>query len=186
MKPEARSVSFDDGSFSKGDREVIVIGTVLRGNSVLEGVLSTKVSVDGTDSTERLESLLTRSKHLPQLRCVFLDGIALGGFNTVDIKALSKAVKLPVITVSRHEPDMAAIREALKNLPGGERRYALMQSAGPMQSFKSLHFQCTGCTAQEAQELIANSLNRGSLPEGIRMAHLIATGVSRGESTAHP
>jgi endonuclease V-like protein UPF0215 family len=47
---------------------------------------------------------------------------------------------------------------------------------------KPLHVAAVGIDANEAAELIKSSIVRGALPEPIRIAHLIARAVERGES----
>ena len=42
--------------------------------------------------------------------------------------------------------------------------------------------KCTGIDIEEAKEIIKLSTIRGVIPEPIRMAHLIASGITRGES----
>ncbi|MCD6522668.1 MAG: DUF99 family protein [Candidatus Diapherotrites archaeon] len=186
LKSEVRFVGFDDGSFRKRDTSVIVVGAVLRGSSVLEGVLSTYIQIDGDDATTNLTTLINHSKHRGQLRCIFLDGIAFGGFNVVDINALNKNTGLPVVVVSRKKPNMRLIKRALKNVPNHDHKWKLIKSSGPVYKFRNIYFQHIGCTKDEARDFLSVSLDRSSLPECIRVAHLIATGVSRGESTARP
>ena len=85
----------------------------MRGGSWIDGVLSTKVSVDGNDSTKRLIEMINNCKFKPQLQCVFLNGIAVAGFNVVDVKELSKKTGLPLIIVIRRNPDISNIKKTL-------------------------------------------------------------------------
>ncbi|MBM3309562.1 MAG: DUF99 family protein, partial [Candidatus Altiarchaeales archaeon] len=47
IKPEVRILGLDDGPFKQNDKKVLVVGVVFRGGSFLDGVVSTKVRVDG-------------------------------------------------------------------------------------------------------------------------------------------
>ena len=118
IKPEIRVLGVDDGAFIphvKG--QVPVVGVVFRGGYWLDGVMHTKIAVDGFDATDRISSMITRSSHYKQLRVIMLDGITFAGCTIVDVKALNVATKLPVIAVTREKPDLADIVKALQNLP---------------------------------------------------------------------
>ena len=112
IKCELRILGIDDGHFSKQDKDAIVIGTVFRGGKWMDGVLSTHVKIDGYDSTENLIHLVRKSKHFGQLRCIMINGIALGGFNVIDINSEIRQVLLEdaidsviiYIPVKMHQP----------------------------------------------------------------------------------
>ena len=58
IKDEIRIAGFDDSHFELGKSKIaIVVGAVMRGGAVLDGVLRTEVEVDGTNATERLIGL---------------------------------------------------------------------------------------------------------------------------------
>src|SRR3970040_2471741 len=76
--------------------------------------MTTRVHVDGDDATNVLADALGRSRYRAGLALVLLDGAALGGFNVVDIDALHRTVKVPVATVTRDKPDLAAIEKELR------------------------------------------------------------------------
>ena len=100
LKKEIRVIGIDDSPFRKFKKgKVLVVGTVFRGGLFLDGVLSTKVSIDGNDSTKKLIDMINKCKFKPQLQCIFLNGIAVAGFNVIDVKELNKKTNLPVIVV---------------------------------------------------------------------------------------
>ena len=52
MKKEIRILGIDDAPFDKfNDKESLIIGTLFRGGSSIDGIMSTKATVDGIDST---------------------------------------------------------------------------------------------------------------------------------------
>lgn len=186
IKEEVRIVGFDDGPFKRGDEDVLVVGAVFRGGAFMDGVLSTRVSVDGLDATDKLAELVGECR-FKDLRVIMVDGIAFGGFNVVDINRLYEETELPVIVVTRDMPDFEEIRGALSNLPDGERRYQLMMDAGkpvPVKTRegKRVHIQHAGIEASDAKAIVELSATRSLLPEPIRVAHLIAQGVVSGQS----
>jgi len=182
MKKEIRVLGIDDGPFDKfNDKEVIVVGTVYRGGSFIDGVLSTKVTVDGDDSTKKLVKMINKCKFKPQLQVILLDGIAVGGFNVVDVDDLNKKTGIPVIVVMRDYPDFNKIEKALTKLNHAE-KIKLLKKAGEVHQLGEIFVQAIGLTLEQAEEIIDITCTHSLLPEPLRVAHLIAGGVVDGES----
>lgn len=177
-----RTLGIDDGPFSPGSRrDVLVVGAVYSGPE-FEGLLSTRVRQDGRNSTTKLVQMIRGSKFQQQLHLVMLDGITLGGFNVVDLANLADGVGLPCVSVMRRRPDLPAMAAALENLPGSRARWRLVQRAGPLHRAGSLWFQVAGATAEVVAPVICSSVHHGKLPECLRAAHLIGSGIVTGES----
>lgn len=182
MKREIRVIGIDDVAFDKfKDKKARVIGVIYRGGSFMDGILSTTVNVDGSDSTARIGRMIGRSKFLPQLQCIFLDGIAVAGFNVIDIHGLNRQTGLPVIVVMRDYPDLEKIFNVLKRLKMG-RKIKLLEKAGRIYAHKKIHFQAAGISPGEARELLSLTSTHSYIPEPIRAAHLIGQGLALGES----
>lgn len=180
-------VGFDDAPFARSHRgDVRVVGAVFA-RQRLEGVLSTRVRRDGANAAARLAACIEGSRFRPQLQAVLLQGIALAGFNVVDLAALGRATGLPVLVVARRRPDLARIRSALERcVPGGRRKWRLIAAAGPMEPLAGVYVQRHGLSAAEAEDLLAGLQLHGLMPEPLRVAHLIAGGVTTGESRHRP
>jgi hypothetical protein len=187
VKKEIRIMGIDDAPFSKTKKgKVLVLGTVHRGGEALEGVVSTHVDVDGEDATAKIIDMINNTKHKDQLQCIMLDGIAVGGFNVVDIREVSRRTKLPVIVIIRYRPNLERVKAALKNVPNYKKRWRIIKKAGKIQECKvgdgAIYFQNKGITPKKVREIIEISVSTGHMPEPIRTAHLIASGVVEGES----
>jgi endonuclease V-like protein UPF0215 family len=176
-------IGFDDAPFERAHRgDVLVVGTVFSG-ARLDGVLSTRVRRDGANATDRLAACINASKFHAQLHAVLLQGIAFAGFNVVDLETLHRDTGLPVLVVARRRPSLAAIRRALLNhVPGGKRKWQLIEAAGPMASLAGVYVQRQGIAETQAQRLIEALQINGLMPEPLRVAHMIAGGVTTGES----
>jgi endonuclease V-like protein UPF0215 family len=186
MKRQIRILGIDDAPFTFHEKYSTVIGVVMRGGEYLECVLRSQVTVDGTEATVVCEQMIRNSRHRRQLKAVMVDGACLGGFNVVDIHALSESTNLPVITITRDKPDFDKIQRALqKNFTDWKDRWTILQK-GEMHMIKTQHnpiyIKCAGLSLEEAKEIINISTIRGVIPEPIRVAHLIASGITRGES----
>ena len=186
IKPEIRVLGIDDGVFvphSKGFAPVI--GVVFRGGYWLDGVMSTKVEVDGFDATDKIATMVLNSRHYEQLRVIMLDGITFGGFNVVDIKKLNTETRLPVIAVTRDKPDFDDIRKALKNLRSPEKRWKAILNAGEIlkvntrRKDEKAFMEICGILEDDARKIVQLTSTRSNVPEALRVAHLIASGVNR-------
>ncbi|MBW2980377.1 DUF99 family protein [Candidatus Woesearchaeota archaeon] len=181
-KKEIRILGIDDAPFDKFKKgNVLVVGTMFRGGQWIDGVLSTKITIDGSNSTSRLISMINKSKFKPQLQCIILDGIALGGFNIIDVKELNKKTRIPVLVVIRRMPDFKRIMAALKKLKK-EHKYKLIQKAGQVHKIGKVYVQMSGLSLEQAKQILKITCTHSLLPEPIRVAHLIAAGITVGES----
>ncbi len=184
MKEEVRVVAVDDGPFEFGDEATILVGLVVRGRGYLEAMRSSKVTVDGRDATEAVVDLVRGTRQLPTLKAVLLDGLTLGGFNVVDIWAVHRGTGVPVLTVVDKVPDQASIRGALEaRFPDWEDRLALLSApethAVDLPDGGRLTCHVAGMGVEEARELLRVTTLRGHLPEALRMAHVVASGLPR-------
>jgi endonuclease V-like protein UPF0215 family len=172
-------IGIDDAPFEPEHRgDVLIVGSVFCGG-LLDGVVHSRVRRDGANSTSRIAEMVMASRYYAHLQLVMLQGIALAGFNVVDIARLSGMLKLPDLVVMRRQPDMSAIRSALLHqVPGGRRKWRLIQKAGEVAPVGELFVQLAGISLAEAQRVVSQSTLRGHLPEPVRTAHLIAGGMS--------
>ena len=162
----------------------LIVGVVFRGGYWLDGVISTRVEVDGFDATDKIASMVNGSPHHKQLRVIMLDGVTFAGFNIVDIKKLNRATQLPVIAVTRDEPDFDDINKALKKLPRSEERWKAVQNAGKITKVytrnrkEKVYMETAGIQEEDAERILRLTSTRSSVPEPLRVAHLIASGIT--------
>jgi endonuclease V-like protein UPF0215 family len=185
VKPEIRVLGIDDGVFTPHARgSAIIVGVVFRGGYWLDGVMHTKVKVDGLNSTRKIASMIVNSPHYKQLRVIMLNGVTCAGFNVVDIKKLSAETGLPVIAVTREKPSFVEIRRALRNLPRREKRWSAMRGTGDLFEVCTgsrrtrVYMQIAGICEEDARKVLQMTSTRSSIPEALRVAHLIASGIT--------
>jgi endonuclease V-like protein UPF0215 family len=201
-------IGFDDGPFARDHRgDVLLVGAVFS-RTRLDGVVSGHVRRDGADATRRMIDLVRRSQ-FAHVRAVLLQGIAVGGFNVVDVHALRGALRVPVLVIMRRQPDMAAVRRALFSdapairppVRGARRKWRLIEQAGTIEPLGVSHralrrqrltgvqavdprlwVQRVGLSLEAARDLVAATTLHGNIPEPLRVAHLIAGGIVTGKS----
>jgi len=186
MKQQIRLLGIDDSPFKFNDKSTAIVGAVMRGGEYLECVLKGEITVDGNDATFVCKNMINKTRHKTQLRAILLDGTALGGFNVVDIDEIFNDTGLPVITLTRDKPNFEKMKQALKgHFDDWKARWDLI-SKGDLHEIKTAHnpvyVKFVGLNVDETKEIIKISTIRGVVPEPIRVAHLIASGITRGES----
>jgi hypothetical protein len=176
---EWRFVAFDDGF---KDKLAWIVGCITAGTYV-ESFLFDTIEVDGLDATPKIISSILKSKFKNQLKCIFLSGITLGGFNVADIHEIYEKTKTPVVVVMRKIPNFDEIFKALENVNGAELKREIMKRAGKIHEIsEGLYAQTAGCNVDDAKLFIEASVSKGKIPEALRIAHLIASAIVHKES----
>lgn len=202
-------IGFDDGPFPRQHRgDVLLVGVVCSGTRV-DGIVSGRVRRDGANATRAIVDLVRGSQFGEHVQAVLLQGIAVGGFNVVDVQALHEALRLPVLVVTRRKPDLAAVQRALfadvphqrPRVRGATRKWALIERAGAMELLgpsnraerraarsglraegPKLWVQRVGLSMEQARRLVERTTLHGNIPEPLRVAHLVAGGITTGTS----
>ncbi len=190
MKQQIRVLGIDDSPFEFGEGRALVVGVVARIPNYVESVMKTDVQVDGTDATNKVVSMIRRSRYREQVKLILLDGIALAGFNVLDIDLIHESLDIPVLTVTRDPPDLKKMRDALEgHFDDWKRRYELV-SKHELREIRTMHKPLlasgVGLSWGEFQEIVSMCTVRGVVPEPLRLAHLIASAMTRGESYGRP
>lgn len=186
IKREIRILGIDDSALL--NEKVMIVGTVFRGADWMDGVLRSDITKDGVDATDVIINMIIKSKHYGQIRVVMLDGITYAGFNVVDINEIYGQTGIPVIVVMRSMPDFEKIKAALKYFPDGDERWIIIQKAGKIDEIaggkekSSIYVQKSGINLEIVLKIIRLTSIRSNIPEPLRVAHLIATGIILGES----
>lgn len=186
-KTYSHVVGIDDGSFDKYRQASVPIVGAVFSDLRLEGVLCGRVRTDGSNATREIVRMVTESKFAPQLQLVLLQGIALAGFNVIDLHELYERLAIPVMVVARRQPRLERMRAALlTRVPGGARKWSLIEKLGPMEPVVGVFVQRVGLEAQAAERVIKRLSVNANIPEPLRTAHLIAGGIATGQSRGRP
>lgn len=183
LKDEARIMGIDDGRYVRGSKHTTIVMTVARMNGYIEGMLISKIETDGYDSSKNIADSIISSRFRDQVRCILSDGACLGGFNVLDIDDLNVRTGIPVITVSDSRPDPDSMKKALiENFEDGERRFQMISSHVPKKlelRDGTCYIREKGITEKDAFDTVRRSVVRGSVPEPIRISHMIASLLTR-------
>ena len=81
----------------------------------------------------------------------------------------------------RSHPNIPSIKKALKKIKQ-EKKIKLLKKAGKIHKLEKIHIQFKGLTLKEAKEIIDITTTYADIPEPLRIAHIIASGIVKGES----
>lgn len=177
-----RVIGFDDAPFDRGSSDPVHVAGVVCSSTRFEGMVWGQVARDGFDATEVLAELFGESKFHAQVRLVLIDGIAVAGLNVVDLPALAERVERPCVAVMRKMPDVEGVKRVIGDLPEPRRRLAILDRAGPIHRRPPFYFQVAGISPETAHRALERVTDTGSVPEALRLAHLIGSAVIDGES----
>lgn len=176
MKPEIRTLGFDDSPHTRADGRVPVVGVHMRGATRVEGLVATDVERDGGDATHRVARCIEDSG-LRGLKAILLDGASFAGFNVVDLDGLAQETGLACISFTKGVPDLDAMRAALRHVPDPEGKWALLAArrrATITTDTTPITISYAGIDERGAIEVLAATTARGHTPEPLRLAHMIA------------
>jgi endonuclease V-like protein UPF0215 family len=174
-------VGVEDGSFQKNITKKALLVAVLVSESKIEQVKAFKITVDGLDATERLSANI----HDWAFDALLLSGISFAGFNLIDPVKVFEAFGKPIIIVSRTKPNNKTVRRALRaHFEDWETRWAIFEKLGPVHKTVTLfgkqpiYLETVHTDVEWAAQLVCALAFWGRLPEPLRVAGLIARGLS--------
>ncbi len=174
-------VGVEDGSFQKGITPKALLAAVLFKELKIERVQITKITVDGLDATQKLVKTLRPWR----FRAVILGGVSFAGFNVIDPTIVYEEFGKPVIVISRTKPDNKAVKRALQcHFEDWQIRWAVFEKVGlihkvlVLASEPPVYVETVGAPIKWAVQLIRALSVCSRIPEPIRIARLIARGLS--------
>ncbi len=181
MKSGIRILALDDSRFKSGDKNVLVVGVVGR-SDIIEGVLSCGVEADGNDATEKILRMASGSRFLEQIRLIAINGTTVAGLNVIDISCIHSRLGIPVIAITRKKPHPAKLERSIMSTKtkGYRTKIAMIEKLkknAKIDKMGGFYVQSIGIEKDSLAKHISDSVAL------LRLAHIIASGVSRGESS---
>jgi len=174
-------VGVEDGSFLKGTTRKALLAAVLFKGVEIKDVKITKMTVDGLDATKKFAKILNQWT----FDAVLLAGVSFAGFNIIDPTIIHEKFRKPVIIISRTKPDNKAVKRALqRHFEDWKIRWAVFEKLGSIHEVVILteeppvYVETVGVDIRWACNLIQALAVCGRVPEPIRVARLIARGLS--------
>ncbi len=180
MKSGARVLAVASGPINGRDKKrTILVGIVGRHN-VIEGVLSETIQIDGKDGTNKILKMFNKSRFKEQIKCIAINGIVLAGLNVIDVNMLERKAGIPVIIMSRKKPDQRLFVETLRKFGnyGNNNLTKYIEDLNSNRPFARIE----GFYVQSKLDKDELKLLIVTLFEFLRLAHMVARGVSTGIS----
>lgn len=175
-----------DGSFeafrrgrSRDVQYTALCCATLEGDRILD-VTVDRIIVDGLDST----TVILNNINTHETDAVILGGVTFGGFNVVDVNRFNRTTGIPTIVYSGDYPDIDATRKALRrHFSDWKLRWSRYEELGgihklKLANFPPLYFEKVGCSKEFAVEVLKEQIITCRIPEAVRVADIIAKGVS--------
>lgn len=174
-------IGVEDGSFRKGVTRKAKLVAVLFLETKIEDVHITDVTVDGMDATEALLKMVEGWS----FGAVLLSGVSFAGFNIIDPTLVHEGCGKPVVVMSRTRPDNVAVKRALRrHFKDWKMRWSIFEKLGKVYEVQvvdgaePVYIEVVGETVEWARSLIQAFSFWGRMPEPLRVARLIARGIS--------
>ncbi len=165
-------------SFSQTSKKSVLSGIVMSTDLVIDGFVMGHSTVGGDDATDAILAMhekLNRS----DVSFLLISGIVISLYNILDVKRISEKIGLPVVGVTYEES--SGIEDAIKHhFPESyDSKLAEYSKLGSREKITlhtshNLYIRNEGCTILEAKQLLDKITLQGSIPEPLRIAHLLA------------
>jgi endonuclease V-like protein UPF0215 family len=147
----------------------------------IDGVALLPIEVDGMDATDKLLAIMNDGL----ADAVILGGITFAGFNVIDPRRVFQETGVPVIVYTGKRPDDGSMLVALKtHFSDWKRRWDVIESLGKVHEVVTrlgeppAYFEVVGGSAIWAEGVLRSSALVCRIPEPVRVAGLVARGVS--------
>lgn len=173
MKSGTRFLGIDDSAHDKfSDSKAFLLGVSHRGTEFVEDIRKTKIEVDGGDATDKVIELY-ESAEASTIGCILLDGISFAGLNIVDLEEVAEKTGVPVVAVTKNEPDREKFYEALEIVGNEEGFWEMAEPETVELEDGKVFIQYAGTDSEGAREAVKVSTLHGLTPEAIRVADMI-------------
>ena len=174
MPKRPHILGIDDAPFVKGQAgNVPVVGVMMEGATLVEGVAVGAFPVDGDGATDYLAEWIAGLRWYRALQAVVFGGITIAGLGLIG---------LPVLAATRRDTAQSDLADALR-AAGFTDRLAILHRTPPAHRLDDgLYITFAGTDPAEAERLMRATLNKASLPEPLRIAHLIGAALVQGSS----
>lgn len=126
MKPGRRALGVAESYRGTDDADArsTLAGAVVRADRAVDDLVVGTCSVGGTDATDAIADCWRRLDR-PDVRYLFVAGVALAWYNVVDLRALHEATDRPVLAVTFEPSD--GLADAIDDAFDGEPRDARLE-----------------------------------------------------------
>ncbi len=178
---------FDDGFFPPeykgGKGKTLIVGvSVEKDNMRIKTLTHNLITVDGRETTR---CIIDQVRYHEETELILLDGITYAGFDVVDPDTIYHEVGVPVATIQQYPLDLKRIKKALsKNFNDWTERYTVIEKIASKYVYletrwKIIQYYVVGLERDKLEKILRKTMIYSPVPEPLRLAHLIASCISR-------
>lgn len=179
LKEKGRILGLDDGPFSRSrDTFAPFVGVLMRLDGRIEGIRIRKLPIDGDEAEDTIAEMVN-SIGTDNINLIMSEGITFAGFDIVSPEEILLRTGIPYISVTKSNADLASMESALSK-HGEDGKIARLKKLNPAKCIiKATEFTINyaGITKEEAMKILGKSTYVGTVPEPVRIAHMIAEGL---------
>lgn len=176
-------LGIDDAPFTKGkDSSVPIVAVMMEGSTLVDGVALNRMMIDDPNATTFLIDWIKALRWTPSLQAIVFGGITIAGLGLLHLPSLSRELNLPVITVTRQDTHDSTLDTALISAGLSDLVPILNDNPSSVEIDEGIFASFSGTTEREAKRLIRSTLQKSTMPEPLRIAHLIGAALVNGES----
>ena len=143
-------------------------------------MLLCEVEANGSYETGNIIKRIANSRFLEQIRIIAINGTTVAGTNTVDITNIYSKFKMPIMTITRKKP-VQMLKESILSIKKDGYAHKTetldrISKSAKLEKQGGFYVQHMGIENVTAYKYIENA------PSSLKLAHMIASKVARGES----
>lgn len=185
MKDKWHVLGIDDSPFTRSENKTILVGVLMSHDFHVDAVVTETITIDGNDAEAAITKIV-QSETGMSANAIITNGITFGGFNMIEPSSIYDSTGIPVISVTRKEPDIQSMKSAISKHGNDLNKMQLLDRLEPeelrLKSGSILFINRAGIEYKEASELVSRSIFRGNMPEAVRIAHIIGTVLKKGKT----
>ncbi|RLI64355.1 MAG: hypothetical protein DRO88_07515 [Promethearchaeia archaeon] len=198
LKRKSCILAFDDGKHEKSDlmryrpqvdpdssHMTDLIGVITKGLQLMH-VSSTRITVDGSDSTTKILELIQSNPYRNEIKLILIDSPCVAGFNIPNPFIIYEKTQIPILLIPSNHPTHIIGDVFEKVFPNRLDELVVLKNLPPLETLnvkvnispelsKNVCFHPIGISKSEVIDLLHFLTHYSSVPEPLRLAHLIAS-----------
>lgn len=169
-------------SFNKEkSKKAILVGIVMRGDFIIDGITISNCSVGGMDSTEKIIEMF-KALNRNDINLIMLNGCVISWFNIIDLNKVYNDLKLPLICVTYEEsPGLEKYiiqyfpkdyKEKLEVYKRNGERFEILLKTG-----YKIFVRFFGISLKDSIRILNKFTLHGRIPEPLRVSKLFARSI---------
>lgn len=181
MQPHILGI--DDAPFTKREDDTVpVVAVMMEGATLVDGVAIHSMKIDDPDATRFIIEWIKDLRWTPSLQGIVFGGITIAGLGLLHLPTLASELNLPVIAVTRQSTRNSTLDKALRAAGLAHLLPVLDENPPSMEIGEGIYAAFSGAAEREVRRLIRTTLHKSTMPEPLRIAHLIGAALVNGES----